>query len=150
MLFLLYQWRYGWSERLSSLSWSQLGSGTDRIWTHICLSPKLSSFSTSYSTSTLKTGFSFYIVFTKAEEEKENFLILFFFVFSRATPVAYGGSQARGQTEAVDAGLRQSHSNTKSKPPLRPTPWFTECRILNPLSEARDRTHNLVVPSWIR
>ena len=25
-----------------------------------------------------------------------------------------------------------------------------QCRILNPLSEARDRTHNLKVPSWIR
>ena len=25
-----------------------------------------------------------------------------------------------------------------------------QCRILNPLSEAMDRTHNLVVPSWIR
>ena len=24
-----------------------------------------------------------------------------------------------------------------------------QCRVLNPLSEARDRTHNLMVPSWI-
>ena len=25
-----------------------------------------------------------------------------------------------------------------------------QCRILSPLSEARDRTHNLMVPRWIR
>ena len=25
-----------------------------------------------------------------------------------------------------------------------------QCRILDPLREARDRTHNLMVPSWIR
>ena len=38
----------------------------------------------------------------------------FFFAFSRATPVAYGGSKARGLIGAVAAGLRQSHSNTGS------------------------------------
>ena len=37
-----------------------------------------------------------------------------FFVFSRATPVAYGGSQARGLKGAVAAGLRHSHSNAGS------------------------------------
>ena len=44
------------------------------------------------------------------------------FAFSRATPSAYGGSQARGLIGAVAAGLRQSHSNTGSEPHLRPTP----------------------------
>ena len=34
-----------------------------------------------------------------------------FFAFSRATPLAYGGSQARGLIGAVATGLRQSHSN---------------------------------------
>ena len=46
-----------------------------------------------------------------------------FFVFClfRAAPVAYGGSQARGQIGAVAAGLHHSHSDTGSKPHLQPT-----------------------------
>ena len=47
------------------------------------------------------------------------------FIFSRATPPAYGGSQARGQIGAVAAGLRQSHSNARSEPHLQPTPQLT-------------------------
>ena len=46
-----------------------------------------------------------------------------FFVFSRAVPSAYGGSQARGLIRAVGAaGLRQSHSNAGSELSLEPTP----------------------------
>ena len=45
-----------------------------------------------------------------------GFVLFCFFVclfaFSRAAPVAYGGSQARGQIGAIAAGLRHSHSNT--------------------------------------
>jgi len=33
----------------------------------------------------------------------------------RAAPAAYGSSQARGLIGAVAAGLRQSHSNTRSE-----------------------------------
>ena len=44
------------------------------------------------------------------------------FAFSRAAPVAHGGSQARGLIGAV-AGL--CHSNTGSEPCLRPTPQPT-------------------------
>ena len=36
--------------------------------------------------------------------------------------MAYGGSQDRDLIRAVAAGLHQSHSNTKSKPCLWPTP----------------------------
>ena len=36
------------------------------------------------------------------------------FVFSRATPTAYGGSQARGLIRAVAARLHQAHGNTGS------------------------------------
>ena len=35
---------------------------------------------------------------------------------------AYGGSQARGPIGAVAAGLHHSHSNTRSKPCVQPTP----------------------------
>ena len=45
------------------------------------------------------------------------------FIFFRATPIAYGGSQARGQARAVAASLHPSSQ---------------QCWILNPLSEARD------------
>ena len=80
---------------------------------------------------------------------------LFFFsclsAFSRATPAAYGGSQARGLIGAVATGLLQSHSNAGSEPRLRATyttaHW--QCQILNPLSKARDRTCNLMVPSQV-
>ena len=46
----------------------------------------------------------------------------FVFAFSRAAPMAYGGSQARGPTGAVAAGLCHNHSNSGSEPRLRPTP----------------------------
>ena len=47
---------------------------------------------------------------------KETF-VLFCFVFClfRATPAAYGGSQARGLIGAVATGLRHSHSNDGSE-----------------------------------
>ena len=49
--------------------------------------------------------------------------------------MAYGGSQARGLIGATAAGLHHSSQQR---------------RILKPLSEARDRTHNLMAPGWIR
>ena len=54
-----------------------------------------------------------------------SFFFFFFFglfAFSRAAPSAYGGAQVRGQIRAVATGLRQSHSNARSEPCLRPTP----------------------------
>ena len=47
------------------------------------------------------------------------------FVFSRAIPAAYGGSQARSLIEATAAGLRQSHSNSGYKWCVQPTPKLT-------------------------
>ena len=44
------------------------------------------------------------------------------------------------------SNLHHSHSHARSKLHLRPTPL--RC-ILNPLSEARDRTNNFVLPSQI-
>ena len=51
--------------------------------------------------------------------------ICFFFFFLRASSVAYGGSQARGQMRAVVAGLSHSHSNARSELCLWPAPQLT-------------------------
>ena len=59
-------------------------------------------------------------------EEMDKFLEKYsFFGLFRVAPLAYGGSQARGLIGAVAAGLHHSHSNTRSKPRLRPTPLLT-------------------------
>ena len=56
----------------------------------------------------------------------------------------------RGPIRAIAAAdLHQSQSNARSEPHLQPTPQLWQCQILNPLSEARDRTCNLMVPSQI-
>ena len=80
------------------------------------------------------------------------FIYLFICLFSlfRAVPVAYRGSLARGLIGTVAAGLYHSHSNARSEPCLRPIHHSSRQRqILNPLSKARDQTHNLIVPSQI-
>ena len=46
--------------------------------------------------------------------KRHNFFFFFFLLF-RATPVAYGGSQARGQIGVTAASLYHSHSNAGSK-----------------------------------
>ena len=72
----------------------------------------------------------------------------FLFFFFRASPTAYGDSQARGQIGATAAGLHHSHSQIQAT-------FVTYNRsslqrwILNPLSEARDRIGNLMVPNQI-
>ena len=53
-----------------------------------------------------------------------RFFFAFFFPFW-ATPVAFGGSQARSLIRAVAVGLHQGHSNAGSKPHLQPTPQLT-------------------------
>ena len=54
----------------------------------------------------------------------EDMLTFFFGLLSlsRATPMAYGGFQARGRIGAEATGLRQSHSNARFKSRLQPTP----------------------------
>ena len=53
------------------------------------------------------------------------FLAFWLFAFSKAAPMAYGGTQARGLIGAVAADLPQSHSSVGSEPRLRPTPQLT-------------------------
>ena len=48
----------------------------------------------------------------------ENNSFFFFFVFSKATPTAYGTSQARGLIGAPVASLHHSHTTTRSEPCL--------------------------------
>ena len=67
----------------------------------------------------------------------------------RATPVAHGSSQARGPIGAVAAGLWHSHSHVGSEPRLDLHHRSRQCWILNPLSEARDRTWVLMDASRV-
>ena len=58
---------------------------------------------------------------TNKENQSTQYFI-FFLSFSRTTPMAYGGSQARGLIKAVAAGLLLSPRNAGSEPCLWPTP----------------------------
>ena len=72
------------------------------------------------------------------------FFLIFNFCLFRATPSAYGSSQARGWMGAIAAGLHRSHSNTGAEPHLQPTPQLTAMPVLKPLSEVRDQTRVLM------
>jgi len=81
------------------------------------------------------------------------FLPFFFGLFClfRATPTAYGRSQAWGPIGAVAASL---YTTATAMPDLSHICDLhhssRQRQILNPLSKARDRTRNLIVPSQIR
>ena len=79
----------------------------------------------------------------KLSERRQSAFFFFFGLFFRATPAASGSFQARGPIGAVAAGLCHSHSHAGSESP------DLQCQILNPLSEARDRTWVLMDPSHI-
>ena len=81
-----------------------------------------------------------------------SFLFLFclYFAISWATPAAYGGSQARGRIGAVATSLHQSHSNQDLSRVCNLHHSSRQRQIVNPLSKARDRTCNPMVPSRIR
>ena len=59
-----------------------------------------------------------------------TYIYICLFAFSKAAPVAYGDSQARGLIRAVTTSLRQSHSNVGYEPRLRPIPQLMA--ILDP------------------
>ena len=63
------------------------------------------------------------------------FFFFFFFLLFRAARTTYGCSHMLYHIRAIAADL---HHSSRQR------------RIPNPLSEARDRTHNLMVPSRIR
>ena len=66
--------------------------------------------------------------------------------------MACGDSQARGLIGAAAAGLcySHSHSNAGLSRIFDLHHSSQEHQILNPLSNTRDQTHNLMVPSQIR
>ena len=77
-----------------------------------------------------------------------SLIYLFIYLF-RATPVTYGGSQARSWIRSVAAGLHRSHSNVGSQLHLWFTPQIMQCRILNPLRGAMDKIHILTDTSRV-
>ena len=80
-----------------------------------------------------------------------NFFYFFlFFLLFRTTPAAYGGSQARCLTGATASGLCYSHSMQDPSHVCNLHYSSRQRWILNPLSEARNRTCDLIVPSRIR
>ena len=67
----------------------------------------------------------------------------------RATPKAYGVSQARGGIGAIATGPHHSHSNVRSKPHLQSTPQLMAAPDPNSVSEARAQTFVLMDASQI-
>ena len=51
-----------------------------------------------------------------------NLFLFFYFCLLRATPLAYGGSQARGWIGGTATGLHHGHSKVGSDPHMWPTP----------------------------
>ena len=76
----------------------------------------------------------------------KNFFLSF--IFFRAAPRAHGGSQAQGSIVAVASSPGHCH-NTRQSHVCDPYHSPQKRRIPKPLSEARDQTHNPMVPSWI-
>ena len=73
------------------------------------------------------------------------------FAISRAASAAYGCSQARGLIGAVAAKpMPEPQPHEIRAVSATYTTAHRQRRILNPLSEARDRTRNLTVPGPIR
>ena len=90
------------------------------------------------------------LVYNQWWEKDEFFCFLvagfFFFCLFRATPLVYGGSQARGQIRAVATGLHYNHSSRRYEPCLQPTSEL--------VANARSLTHWAIpgmepASSWI-
>ena len=81
--------------------------------------------------------------------QNKDIFHLFFFFPSRAAPTAYGGSQARGLIWATSAAYATVTATQDLSCIFDLHHSSQQCHILNSLSETRDRTCNLMVPSQI-
>ena len=73
------------------------------------------------------------------------FFLSFVFCLLRATPAAYGVSQARGLIAVYIRATAMTDPSCVCE--LHHSSW--QRRTPNPMSEARDGTWNLMVPGWI-
>ena len=78
------------------------------------------------------------------------FVCLFLsFVSLGLYPLAYGGSQARGLIRATAAAYARATAMPDLSHVCDLHHSSQQCQIINPLSEARNQTHNLIFPSQI-
>ena len=107
-------------------------------------------------------GSSSYSIFTSALDDVSSLkfilfsmywcyiVIFFFFGLYRAAPMAYEGSQARGSNQSCSP---LTYTTATATPDLSCICDLyhssQQYRIPNPLSEARDWTLNVMVPSWV-
>ena len=73
-----------------------------------------------------------------------------FFLWFRAALTAYGGSQARGLIRAIAAAYATATAMQYPSQVCNQHHSSWQCCILNPLSEARDWSCDLMVLSWVR
>ena len=79
-----------------------------------------------------------------------GFFVFRLFCLFRAVPTAYGSYQARGPIRAVAAGVPTATATQDPSLVCNLHHSSGQRRILNPLSEVRDRTLVLVDGSWVR
>ena len=82
------------------------------------------------------------------QKKEGDFFCLF--AISWAAPMAHGDSQARGPIGAVPPAYARTMATRDPSRVCSLHHSSLQCRMLNPLSKARDRTSNLMVPRQIR
>ena len=79
-----------------------------------------------------RDAYKHHIIFLIIQEIKilkfDHRLYFIIIILFRATPMAYGGSEAKGLIGDVAAGLHHNHSNVGSETYLQPTPQLSAMR----------------------